>query len=50
MSMPAVRVFSSSAINICFGLAGRDHTFDGSAFYTLFQKVSGLGLGLTFRV
>jgi len=30
------------------GLAGRDHTFDGRAFYVL-QKDSSLGLGLKFR-
>jgi len=49
MSMPAVRVFINSAPSICFGLVGRDYTFDGSAFYVLFQKVLGLeqpiGLG-----
>ena len=25
-------------------------TFDGSAFYVLFQKIMGLALGLRFRV
>ena len=43
--MPAVRGFRGSAL-FFFGLAGRDYTFDGSAFSVLFQKVSGLGLGV----
>jgi len=30
VSMPAVRAFSGSTLIICFGLAGRDYTFDGS--------------------
>jgi len=36
----------SSALSLCFGFAGRDHTFDGRAFYIdlLFRKVLGLGL------
>ena len=46
MSIPAVRVFSGSACTICYGLAGRDYTFDGSAFYVLFQKLPGLGFTL----
>jgi len=50
VSMPAARVFSSSALTLCFVLASRDHTFDGSDVYVLCQKDSGLGLGLTFRV
>jgi len=50
VSVPAVRVFSGSALTICFDLASRDDTSDGSAFYELFHKVSGLSLGLTFRV
>jgi len=33
VSVPAVQVFSSSALTICFGLAGRDYTFDENAFY-----------------
>jgi len=32
VSMPAMHVFSSSALTLCFGLAGNDHTFDGRAF------------------
>jgi len=38
-------VFSGgSALTFCFGFAVvRDYTFDGNAFYVLFQKVSGLG-------
>jgi len=36
--MPAVLVFSSSALTLCFGLAGKDHTFDGRAFDVLFKK------------
>jgi len=43
MSMSAVRVFINFAPSRCFGLVSRDYTFDGSAFYVLFQKVSGLG-------
>ena len=49
-SVPAVRVFSGSALTICFDLASRDDTFNGSPFYELFHKVSGLSLGLTFSV
>jgi len=30
VSMPVVRVFSGSTLTICFGLVGRDYTFDGS--------------------
>jgi len=32
---------------LCFGLAGKDHTFDGRAFYVLLEKiqVSGFVLG-----
>jgi len=33
VSMPAVSVFSSSALTLCSGLAGKDHTFDGRACY-----------------
>ena len=47
--MPAMTVFSSTALTLCFGLAGRDHTFDGRAFHVLLQKDSSLGLGLMFR-
>jgi len=36
MSMPSVRVFSSSDLTICFGLASRDYTHVGSAFYALY--------------
>jgi len=43
-------LFSGSNLTLCFGLAGRDNTFDWRALYLLFQKDSGLGLGLTFRV
>jgi len=39
MSMPAVRVVSSSALTLCFGLAGKDHTFDGRAFDVFFKKI-----------
>ena len=46
VSIPAVRVLKGSALTFCFGLAGRDYTFDGGAFPVLFQKVSGLGLGV----
>jgi len=48
--MSAVRVFSSFILTLCFGLAGRDHTFDGRAFHVLFKKDSVLGLGFSFRV
>ena len=38
--MPAMRVFVGSALNISFGLAFRDYTFDENAFYvgSFFQK------------
>jgi len=38
--MPAMRVFVGSALNISFGLACRDYTFDENAFYvgSFFQK------------
>ena len=39
MSMPTVRVLGSSAFTLCFSLAGKDHTFDGRAFYVLFKKI-----------
>jgi len=39
MSMPAVRLFGSSALTISFGSACRGYTFDRSAFNVLFQKV-----------
>jgi len=39
VSMPAVYVFSSSALTLCFGLGGEDHTFDGRAFYVLLDKI-----------
>jgi len=39
VSMPAVRVFNSSALNLCFDIAGKDHTFDGRAFYILFKQI-----------
>ena len=41
VSMPAVRVLNSSALSLCFGLAGRDHTFDGRAFKPTFSKSFG---------
>jgi len=41
VSIPAVQVFSGSALTISFGLAGTDYRFDGSSFYALCQKVSG---------
>ena len=50
VSIPAVQAVLGSALTICFSLASRDYTFDGSAFYLLFYKVSGLGLGFMFRV
>ena len=37
VSMLAVRVFSSSALTLCFGLAGEDPTFDGRAFYVSYS-------------
>ena len=37
--MPAVHMFSSSALTLCFGIAGRDHTFDGGAFCVLLEKI-----------
>jgi len=37
--MPAVRAFSSSTLTLCFGLAAKDHAFDGRAFYALFEKI-----------
>ena len=49
VSMLAVRVPRGAALTFCFGLAGRDYNFDGSAFYILLQNVSSFGLGLTFR-
>jgi len=39
VSMPAVHVFSSSALTLCFGLGGKDHTFNGGAFYVLLEKI-----------
>jgi len=50
VSMAAVRVFKGSALTHCFGLAGRDYTFDGRTVHVHLKKVSGLGLGLTVRV
>jgi len=50
VSMPAVRFFIGSALTIFFGLACRGYTFERNAFYVLFQKVQGLGLGFTFGV
>ena len=50
VSMSAVRLFVGSVLTISFGLACRGCAFDKSAFNVLFQKVSGLGLGFTFRV
>jgi len=43
VSTPAVRVFSSSALTLSFGFAGKDHTFDGKAFDVLFKKIQVLG-------
>jgi len=37
--MPAVHVFSSSTLKLCFGIAGKDHTFDGGAFYVVLEKI-----------
>jgi len=34
--MPAARVVASSTLAICFGLASRDYTFDGSAFCAMY--------------
>jgi len=54
VSMPAVHAFSSSALTLCFGLAGKDHTFDGRAFDVLLKRfrirlnVSGLTFGFKF--
>jgi len=39
VSMPAVRLFVSSALTISFGLACGGYTFDRSAFNVLLQKV-----------
>ena len=39
MYMPAVHVFNSSALTLCFGLAGKDRTFDGRAFNVLLEKI-----------
>ena len=39
MFMPVVQMFVGSALNICFGLASKDHIFDGSTFNVLFQNV-----------
>jgi len=39
VSVPAVHVFSSSTLTLCFGLSGKDHTFDGRAFYVLLEKI-----------
>jgi len=35
--MPPVHVFSSSALTLCFGVAGKDHTFDGNGNGLLFH-------------
>jgi len=50
--MPAVGVFSSSDLTLCFGLAGKDHTFDGRGFDVLFKKiqVQGQCFGFSFRI
>jgi len=37
--MPVVHVFSSFAFTLCFGLSGKDYTFDGRAFYVLLEKI-----------
>jgi len=39
VSMPAVHVFSNSALTLCFVLAGKYHSFDGRAFYVLLEKI-----------
>jgi len=39
VSMPAVRLFVSSALTISFGLACGGYTFDRSAFNVFLQKV-----------
>jgi len=44
--MPTVHVFSSSALTLCFGLAGKDHTFDGRAFYVHLEKIQVLQASL----
>ena len=46
VSMPTVHVFSSSALTLCFGLAGKDHTFDGRAFYVHLEKIQVLQASL----
>jgi len=48
VSTPAVRVLVSLLSPFALALASRDYTFDGSAFYVLFQNVSGIGLGFGF--
>jgi len=39
--MYAVQVIIGLALTTCLGFASRDYTFDGSAFYVLFQKNCG---------
>jgi len=39
VSMPAVHVFSSSALTVCFGVSGKDYTIDGRVFYVLVEKI-----------
>ena len=50
VSVPAVRVFSGSDLTVFCDLASRDDTFDGSALYDIFHKVSSLSLGCGFRL
>jgi len=48
LSMPALREVVISVLNICY--ASWAYNFDGSPFYILFQKVSGLGLTLRVHI
>ena len=38
-SQPAVHMFSIAALTLCFGIAGEDHTFDGTVFHVLLEKI-----------
>jgi len=48
MSMPSVRVFIGSNLIICFDLATRRYTRDGSVL-CIKKKFQVQGLGLSFR-